>query len=382
MSAGQVLRLLFWVSVAGTVYAYVGYPLLLLLLARIRPRPVQAAEITPNISLIITVHNAGRTIASKLENTLALDYPRDRLEILVASDASTDDTDRLAAAYAGRGVTLCRAPSRGGKTAAQNLACRAACGDVLVFSDATTVLPGDALRAIVRPFADPTIGLVSGEDATLAGEHAVATGEGLYVRYDMWVRRLESLSGSLVGASGCFYAVRRELRSELSKDLVEDFATPLLIVQAGAACSLRAVGAGVCPQHAVYPRRVPAPRADTDRWSSRLTELSLPPQPIPLSEGGMDARQPQALPMAGPSVARGASDLQPAPCLRPLALPSLGDCAGRVLHVCPSRPVLAAPLRPASLGLASALFCARQRCYRCWYSPSNTREAGDHVAAV
>jgi cellulose synthase/poly-beta-1,6-N-acetylglucosamine synthase-like glycosyltransferase len=235
MSAGQVLRLVFWVSVAGILYAYVGYPILLLLLARLRSRPVRSADITPEVSLIITVHNAATTVVAKIENSLALDYPRDRFGILIASDASTDDTDRLATGFADRGVVVCRAPHRVGKTGAQNLACRAATGEILVFSDVTTLLPMEALRAIVRPFADPEVGLVSGQDESIADtDHPAAAGEGAYVRYEMWLRRLESTVGSIIGASGCLYAVRRSQRSELSADLVEDFSMPLLTLQAGA----------------------------------------------------------------------------------------------------------------------------------------------------
>jgi cellulose synthase/poly-beta-1,6-N-acetylglucosamine synthase-like glycosyltransferase len=133
-----------------------------------------------------------------------------------------------------RGVELVRSPDRVGKTAAQNLAVAEATGEVLVFSDASTVLENGSLRAIVAPLADPQVGLVSSEDVPgISFQHAAAEGEGLYVRYEMWLRRLETATGCLVGASGCFYAARRSLRGELGGGLVEDFALPLQVLASG-----------------------------------------------------------------------------------------------------------------------------------------------------
>ncbi|HUT73656.1 MAG TPA: glycosyltransferase family 2 protein [Armatimonadota bacterium] len=215
-------------------YAYAVYPLVLAALARLRPRPVQKADITPSVSLIITAHNEAVSIAGKLDNSLFLDYPADRLEVLVASDASTDETESIVARYAGQGVRLVRSPHRVGKTAAQTMAIAQAKGDVVVLSDASALLARDALGAIVRPFADPQVGLVSGEDVSVISiSHPAAQGENLYVRYDMWVRRLETAVGSMVGASGCFYAVRRSLRAQVGAELIEDFAVPLSVVLSG-----------------------------------------------------------------------------------------------------------------------------------------------------
>ena len=219
---------------AAMAYTYAVYPLLLAALARLRPRLAQKADITPSVSLIITAHNEAASIAGKLDNSLSLDYPADRLEVLVASDASTDETDSIVARYAGQGVRLVRSPYRVGKTAAQTLAIAQAKGEVVVLSDASALLARDALRAIVRPFADPQVGLVSGEDVSVISiSHPAAQGENLYVRYDMWVRRLETAVGSMVGASGCFYAVRRSLRAQVGAELIEDFAVPLSVVLGG-----------------------------------------------------------------------------------------------------------------------------------------------------
>ena len=221
-------------ALAAIGYTYIIYPVLLLVLRRLRPRPVEKSDSTPSVSLIITAHNEAAVIASKLDNTLALDYPGDRLQVLVASDGSTDGTDAIVASYRARGVDLVRSPDRVGKTRAQNLAAAGARGEILVFSDASTSLEKGALRAIVAPFADPKVGLVSGEDVPgVSFQHAAAPGEGLYVRYEMRLRQLESATGSLVGASGCFYAARRSLRGELVGGLVEDFALPLHVLRSG-----------------------------------------------------------------------------------------------------------------------------------------------------
>jgi cellulose synthase/poly-beta-1,6-N-acetylglucosamine synthase-like glycosyltransferase len=230
----DVLNCVLLLSLAAIAYPYAVYPLLLYLVSRVRPRYVRKGDITPAVSLIITVYNAGAHLGEKLDNSLAVGYPAGKLQIIVASDASDDGTDAVAAAYAGRGVQLCRAPARAGKTATQNLACAMDTGEILVFSDVTTRLAPEALRAIVRPFADPEVGLVSGEDVSYSPtDHAAAVGEGMYVRYEMQIRRLETLAGSLIGASGCFYAMRRHLRSQLPPELVEDFAAPLLVIRAG-----------------------------------------------------------------------------------------------------------------------------------------------------
>ncbi len=234
LSGNDIAAWLFWLALAAMAYAYAVYPMLLAALARFRPRPVQKADITPSVSLIITAHNEAANIARKLDNSLALNCPAQRLEVLVASDASTDETDAIVARYAPQGVRLVRSRHRVGKTAAQTMAVAQASGEVLVLSDASALLERDAVRAIVRPFADPEVGLVSGEDVSMISrDHPAAQGENLYVRYDMWVRRLETAIGSMVGASGCFYAVRRSLRAQVGAELIEDFAVPLSVALSG-----------------------------------------------------------------------------------------------------------------------------------------------------
>src|SRR5437867_3958105 len=219
-------------SVAFIAYAYGGYPLILWLLSRVMGYGVRKGDMEPRVSMIIAVHNEEQRIHEKLENALTQDYPKDRLEIIVASDCSTDDTDAIVFQYGDRGVVLVRTPERNGKEAAQGTAMKAATGDILVFSDAATVLPADSIRNIVRNFYDPRVGCVSSVDRLLTDDGKVA-GEGAYVRYEMLLRRLESQIGTVVGLSGSFFAARRELCEPWRSDLQSDFNTVLNAVRRG-----------------------------------------------------------------------------------------------------------------------------------------------------
>jgi glycosyltransferase involved in cell wall biosynthesis len=213
-------------------YAYIGYPICLALLARLRARTVSRADITPRVSFVIAAHNEAKGIAAKLLNTLSQDYPQDRFEIIVASDCSTDDTDRIVRSYASRGVQLTRTNERRGKEYAQGIAVSSASGDVLVFSDVATRLDQSAVRNIVKSFGDPTVGCVSSVDRLIDRE-GHPTGEGAYVRYEMLLRRLETRAGSVVGLSGSFFAARREVCTPWTTDVPSDFATLFNAVRAG-----------------------------------------------------------------------------------------------------------------------------------------------------
>ncbi len=227
------LEIVFWLAVTLIVYAYAGYPLVLGVVALLRPRAVAKAEVTPQVTFIVTAYNEEKRIAEKLENTLKLAYPRDRLEILVASDFSSDRTDAIVRSYEARSVRLVRAPARKGKEAAQKLAVDAAQGEVLVFSDVATILPEDALANIVKNFHDPSVGCVSSVDRFIDREGR-PSGEGAYVRYEMFLRSLETRVNSLVGLSGSFFAARREVcRAAWSEDLQSDFNTVLNSMRMG-----------------------------------------------------------------------------------------------------------------------------------------------------
>ena len=225
-------EIVFWVSAALVAYVYVGYPLLLWLLAFLNPHEVDRGDISPSVSLVITAYNEEKRITEKLENTLALSYPMGRLEIIVASDCSTDKTDEIVKSYAARGVKLIRAPERRGKEAAQNLAVQAANGEFLVFSDVATVLPRDAVSNIVKNFHDPAVGCVSSEDRYIDADGKIS-GEGAYVKYEMFLRSLETRANSLVGLSGSFFAARKSVCQNWAKDLQSDFNTLLNAVRQG-----------------------------------------------------------------------------------------------------------------------------------------------------
>lgn len=217
---------IFWLSFAFLAYTFLGYPLLLWLLSLLRRRAHRREEIFPSVSLIIAVHNEAAGIARKLQNSRELDYPPDKLEILVASDGSQDSTAEIVRGFAGSGIRLVELPERRGKHHAQMVARDHSRGDILVFSDCSIHLQPDALRKIVSNFADPAVGCVSSEDRVVTAKDALQ-GEGSYINFEMWLRRLESRVGSLVGASGSFFAARRELCAEWHPDQSSDFFIPL-----------------------------------------------------------------------------------------------------------------------------------------------------------
>jgi cellulose synthase/poly-beta-1,6-N-acetylglucosamine synthase-like glycosyltransferase len=219
-------------------YTYVGYPALLLVLraVRRRRRPAPPLAEWPPISVTIPVHNEAATIAATLEGVLAADYPVERRQVLVVSDASSDGTDAVVAGFAARGVELVRMPVRRGKTAAENAVRGRLRGEIVVNMDASIGLPRHALKALVAAFADPGVGVASGRDVSgvRGGRGPANPGEGGYVSYEMWLRGLESAVGGIVGASGCFYAARGSLHREAVPDaLSRDFAAALIARERG-----------------------------------------------------------------------------------------------------------------------------------------------------
>lgn len=211
------------------IYSYALYPLILSLLRKRDVGTTSDAEL-PTVTLIIAAHNESARIHEKLENSLAIDYPQEKLEILVASDCSTDDTDDIVRNT--DGVTLVRADEHLGKEYAQSLAVKAATGEIIVFSDAATAVPTEAIRNLVEVFGDPLVGAVSSEDQFVSEDGSVA-GEGLYVRYEMWLRSLESRLAGLVGLSGSFFAARAEVCENWDIVSPSDFNTALNCARAG-----------------------------------------------------------------------------------------------------------------------------------------------------
>ncbi|UCE24392.1 MAG: glycosyltransferase family 2 protein [Candidatus Zixiibacteriota bacterium] len=220
-----IAEIIFWLSILGVFWAYFGYWLMLKLMSMIHTRTVRKEDFQPQISLIITAYNEERRIREKIENTLALDYPRDKLEIIVVSDASTDGTEDIVRSFADRGVKLLVIGERHGKHHGQGRGIRMAKSDIVVLTDATTFLDRDGVSKIIRNFADPTIGCVSSEDR-MKSSASNASGEGLYVTYEMQLRSAESAVGSLVGVSGSFYAVRKHLCEHWIDNMSSDFYMP------------------------------------------------------------------------------------------------------------------------------------------------------------
>jgi cellulose synthase/poly-beta-1,6-N-acetylglucosamine synthase-like glycosyltransferase len=227
-----IAKVLFWASLGALVWTQVGYPLFAALLAQLRGRPVRKGDFMPRVSLVVAAHNEESVIERRLANLLALDYPAELLEIVVASDASTDGTDALVEAVAAREprVRLLRAP-RGGKVAAQNLAVRGTDGEILAFSDANAQWKPDALRELVGNFADPDVAYVCGGHFYEAADGT--NREGTYWRWEAWLRRNESQLGSITGGIGPIYAVRRSDYVDVDPRFGHDLALPYLMVQHG-----------------------------------------------------------------------------------------------------------------------------------------------------
>jgi len=223
---------LFALSVFLIFYAYFGYPLSLWVIGLFRSRDVRRGTIRPRVTLLITAFNEEAHIAQKLKNCLALEYPEDRLQILVASDGSTDKTNIIVEQHGALGVDLVTMAERKGKENAQKEALEYATGEIVVFSDVATRLEPDGVKQIVSNFADPTVGCVSTEDR-LIDEDGKVSGEGLYVRYEMWLRRLETRISSLVGLSGSCFAARKDVCRDFSGKMQSDFRVLMSSVRMG-----------------------------------------------------------------------------------------------------------------------------------------------------
>jgi poly-beta-1,6-N-acetyl-D-glucosamine synthase len=223
-----------WTSFALLAYVYVGYALLMCLRAAVRPRAVQSRLIEPHVSIVVCAYNEASRIGRRIENLLALEYPREQLEILIGSDGSTDDTVAIARRYAAS-VRIHAFHQRRGKPAVINALVKEARGSVVVFADARQRFAPDALRALVANFADPSVGAVSGELVLVDRSHGpTRQNTGFYWRYEKFIRMMESRSCSTVGATGAIYAIRRDLFSPIPEDTVlDDVVIPVRIAHQG-----------------------------------------------------------------------------------------------------------------------------------------------------
>jgi glycosyltransferase involved in cell wall biosynthesis len=227
-----IARVAFWGSLGGLVWTHVGYPLAMGALARARPRPVRKADATPSVALVISAHDEEAVIRRRIENALALDYPDELLEVVVASDGSTDLTDGIVGEIAADHprVRLLQCP-REGKVAAQHRSVRETTSDVLAFTDANSEWRPDALRALTRNLADPEVGYVCGQLRLESPDGANM--EGVYWRYETWVREQESTASSITAGNGAIYAVKRDAYVADDPKFGHDFGFPYLMEQMG-----------------------------------------------------------------------------------------------------------------------------------------------------
>lgn len=231
------MKPLFWIALALVVYAYAGYPVLLAILHRLRPRRTLTAPRHPTISIVMAARNEADNLPRKLANLNALNYPADLLQVLIVSDGSTDATNTILTrnAQADPRLIPILLPTPGGKAIALNAAVAHATGDLLVFLDLRQTVDANAITALARNFADPTVGAVSGELLLLNATGALANDAlGLYWRIEKLVRRLESATGSVVGVTGAIYAIRRDLFVPLPAGLIlDDVLVPMQVARTG-----------------------------------------------------------------------------------------------------------------------------------------------------
>lgn len=230
----NILGLLFWSSVLLIVYVYVGYPLVLTLLAALRRKPAEYSSYLPTVTLLIAAYNEQDVIASKLENTFALDYPPEKLQILVAADGSDDRTPEIVRSFDLRGVELSYQPERRGKMAAINQAMPRVRHEIVLFSDANNLYNKDTLRELVRPFSDPKVGAVSGSKNIIGSGDTLAKADSLYWRYESYIKNQETRLGSCTGVSGEILAIRNHLyQKPPDKVINDDFFIALGILRQG-----------------------------------------------------------------------------------------------------------------------------------------------------
>lgn len=230
------MKWVFWFSIFLIAYAYFGYPLWLCIQTRFRPRPVRSASIFPAVSVVMAVHNSADHILRKLRNLSELNYPADRLDVVIVSDGSTDKTNQTLTAIANDRIHVLISPDHRGKAWALNEGIRVAGGEIVIFTDARQLIEPDAVAHLVSDFADPSVGCVSGElmlDQVVADSRG--TGIGLYWQMEKKIRRWEAAAKSVVGATGGLYAARKELLPSLPEEtILDDVYIPMYIARKGA----------------------------------------------------------------------------------------------------------------------------------------------------
>jgi cellulose synthase/poly-beta-1,6-N-acetylglucosamine synthase-like glycosyltransferase len=229
-----ITQIFFFISLIVLFYTYVGYPIFVYLVGLLRPLNVKRADIEPKVTILITAYNEEKDIRSKLENTLKIEYPKEKLEILVASDGSTDNTDEIVREFANQGVKLFRQEGRAGKTITQNNAVEYSNGEIIIFSDATTMYSKNVLREILPSFADEKIGCVAGKLIYVdKNDTTIGQGAKSYWNYETFLKEAESRACSLIGVSGCLYAVRSSAYKPMYAEACSDFLIATVIYEQG-----------------------------------------------------------------------------------------------------------------------------------------------------
>jgi cellulose synthase/poly-beta-1,6-N-acetylglucosamine synthase-like glycosyltransferase len=227
----ELIRICFWFSVFLIVYPSVIYPSLVCLFGLIRQRPLKRRSWLPSVTVLIPAYNEAQNIAATIQNKLDQDYPRDRLEIIVISDGSTDGTDDIVRQFSSQNVRLIRREPREGKAAALNEAARFARGEILVFSDANSLFAPDAIRRMTESFGDPEVGYVTGNlTYKIRSAGITANGCSAYMKYENTLRMLETRTGSIIGVNGGVDSIRRELYRDVPRHLITDFVLPLHVI--------------------------------------------------------------------------------------------------------------------------------------------------------
>lgn len=228
----MISEYIFWISVGVILFVYLGYPLLLVMWGGIFGQKVKKNEFLPRVSILISAYNEEQSIGATIQNKLDLDYPQDKLEIIVVSDGSEDKTSQIVSKFSGKAVRLLEQKPRAGKTMALNMAVQEAAGEILVFSDANSIYDSGALKKLMQNFSDPAVGYVTGKMVYVDDQGSViGSGCSAYMRYENFLRLCETRVGSVIGVDGGIDAVRKSLYEPMSAEMLPDFVLPLSVMK-------------------------------------------------------------------------------------------------------------------------------------------------------
>jgi len=272
---------LFWFFVNSILYTYIGYPVIIAILAKIRPQKTKTVPTTPTVTLLIPAYNEEVVIAEKLKNSLALEYPSTHLQILVISDGSDDNTPKIVREFQSEGVELLHESARNGKMAAINRAMPYARGEIIVFSDGNNMYTPETIKKLIAPFSDPEIGAVSGAKMILQGDGVLGESEGFYWKYESWIKNNENKIGCVTGTAGEIFALRRSCyQSPPSKIINDDFYLAMQVIRQGYRIAY-------APEAISYERISPSAQAEIKRRTriiaGRYQAMSMSRKLLPLN---------------------------------------------------------------------------------------------------